>query len=115
MRLQGTAQRLTILVDEADQWHHRPVYVEIVHRAHRQGLAGATAIRGIEGFGSRSDIHSTHLLTLGEHLPVVIIIVDDHERIARFLDSLDEMPHKSVALLEDVEAIRYRREPRRRR
>jgi PII-like signaling protein len=115
MRLHGTAQRLTILVDESDQWHHRPVYVEIVHRAHRQGLAGATAIRGIEGFGSRSDIHTTHLFALGEHLPVVIIIVDDHERIATFLDTLDDMPHKGIALLEDVEAIQYRREPRRRR
>jgi uncharacterized protein len=115
MRLQGPAQRLTILVDEADQWHHRPLYVEIVHRAHRDGLAGAAAIRGVEGFAALSDIHTAHLFTLGEHLPIVIVIVDAHERITKFLDTLDDLLHKGVALLDDVEVIRYAPEPRRRR
>jgi hypothetical protein len=107
MRLQGTAQRLTILVDEADQWHHRPLYVEIVHRAHRHGLAGATVLRGTEGFATGSTVHTSHLFTLGEHLPIVIIIVDDHHRIGDFLAALDHLIDKGVVLLDDVDAIRY--------
>lgn len=115
MRLHGAAVRLTILVDEADQWHHRPLYVEIVHRAHRDGLAGATAIRGLEGFAAASEIHTSHLFALGEHLPIVITIVDSHDQIRKFLDRLDEVMHKGVALLDDVEVIRYHTEERRRR
>ncbi len=115
MRLQGTAARLTILVDEADQCHHRPLYVEIIHRAHRAGLAGATALRGIEGFAALSDIHTSHLFTLGEHLPIVIYIVDDHRRIREFVDSLDEILPKGVVLLDDVEVIRYHADTRHRR
>lgn len=111
MRLHGPAARLTILVDEADQWHHRPLYVEIVHRAHKEGLAGATALRGIEGFAALSPIHTGHLFTLGEHLPIVIVIVDDHLRIRKFLDTLDEVMSKGVALVDDVEVIRYRAGP----
>ena len=107
MRPHGSAARLTILVDEADHWHHKPVYVEIVHRAHRSGLAGATVLRGVEGFAALSEIHTTHLFSLGEHLPVVIVIVDNHERIHDFLDELDEILHKGVALLDEVEVIRY--------
>lgn len=110
MRLHGPAARLTILVDERDQWHHKPLYVEIIHRAHRDGLAGATALRGVEGFAALSPIHKNHLFALGEHMPIVITIVDDHARVRAFLDSLEEILHKGVALLDDVEVIRYQRE-----
>ncbi len=110
-RLHGAAARLTIIVDENDLWHHRPVYVEIIHRAHAEGLAGATALRGTRGYAELSPIHTTHLFGLGNHLPVVIIIVDDHARIESFLYSLDEILDKGVVLLDDVEVIRYQPEP----
>ncbi len=58
MRPQGPALRLTIFIGENDQWHHKPLYTEIVHRAHRMGLAGASVIRGIEGYGASSRIHT---------------------------------------------------------
>jgi PII-like signaling protein len=48
MTLSGAALRLTIMVGESDQWHHRPLFTEIVHRAHAAGLAGATVLRGSE-------------------------------------------------------------------
>jgi uncharacterized protein len=111
MRLHGAAARLTIILDEVDSWHQTPLYTEIIHRAHRDGLAGATALRGVQGYAALSAIHTAHLFTLGDHLPVVIIIVDDHARIRAFLDSLEEILHKGVALLDDVEVIRYRPDP----
>lgn len=58
MTLRGPASRLTIMVGESDQVHHHPVYTEIVHLAHRAGLDGASAFRGIEGFGKSNHIHT---------------------------------------------------------
>ena len=77
------ARRLTVFVGETDQWHHRPLFVEIVHRAHAAGLAGATALRGFEGYGGTNQIHTLSLLSLSEDLPVAVTIIDTPERIER--------------------------------
>ena len=107
MTLQGTATRLTILLGEADQWHHHPVYTEIVHRAHAAGLAGATVMRGIEGFGASSHLHTTRMLSLSEDLPVAVIIIDARDRIDAFLPQLDELVTEGIVVLDEVEVVRY--------
>jgi PII-like signaling protein len=107
MKLQGPALRLTIFVGEDDQWHHKPLYTEIVHRAHRFGLAGASVIRGIEGYGASSRIHTTRLLSLSEDLPVAIIIVDAEDRVRAFLPQLDELVIEGLVIIDPVEVIRY--------
>lgn len=104
---QGTATRLTILVGEADQAHHRPLYTEVVHRAHAAGLAGASVFRGVEGYGRSNHIHTTRLLSLSEDLPVAVVIVDTDERIRAFLPQLEELAIEGLVLLEPVEIIRY--------
>lgn len=107
MRLTGTALRLTIMVGESDQWHHKPLFTEIVHRAHKAGLAGATVLRGIEGYGASNLIHTTRLLSLSEDLPVVVVIIDTHDRIQAFLPQLDELVTEGLVILDDCEVIRY--------
>ncbi len=107
MSPQGTAVRLTILIGEADQWHHHPVYTEIVHRAHAAGLAGATVMRGIEGYGASSHLHTTRMLSLSEDLPVAIIIVDEREHIEAFLPQLDELVTEGLVILDDVTVVKY--------
>ncbi|MEO7194750.1 MAG: DUF190 domain-containing protein [Pseudonocardiaceae bacterium] len=107
MRLQGAALRLTIFVGDCDQWHHKPLFTEIVHRAHQAGLAGASVIRGIEGYGASSHIHTTRLLSLAEDLPVAIIIVDAEDRIRAFLPQLDELITEGLVMIDPVEVIRY--------
>ena len=107
MTLQGSAARLTIFIGEDDTWHHKPLYHEIVHRAHAAGLAGASVLRGIEGYGASSRIHTTRLLSLSEDLPVAIVIVDTDERIRAFLPQLDELISEGLVIIDPVEVIRY--------
>jgi PII-like signaling protein len=95
------------MVGESDQAHHRPVYTEIVHRAHKAGLAGASVFRGMEGFGKSNHIHTTRLLSLSEDLPVAVVIVDTEERVREFLPELEELEIEGLVLLEPVEVVRY--------
>ncbi|WP_217185082.1 DUF190 domain-containing protein [Streptomyces sp. AC495_CC817] len=106
-RLTGRALRVTIFIGENDVWHHKPLYTEIVHRAHRAGLAGASVFHGIEGFGASSLIHTTRLLSLSDDLPVAVVIVDDEIRIRAFLPQLDELVAEGLVILDDCEVIRY--------
>jgi PII-like signaling protein len=107
MRLTGRALRVTIFVEDNDTWHHKPLYTEIVHRAHAAGLAGASVFHGVEGFGASSLIHTTRLLSLTENLPVAVIIIDTPERVREFLPQIDELVSEGLVTLDDVEVIRY--------
>jgi PII-like signaling protein len=106
-RLTGDALRVTVFIGEHDTWHHKPLYSEIVHRAHAAGLAGASVFRGIEGFGASSRIHTSRLLSLSEDLPVAIVIVDTEERVRAFLPQLDELVTEGLVVLDGCEVIRY--------
>ncbi|WP_354638051.1 DUF190 domain-containing protein [Kitasatospora camelliae] len=106
-RLTGKALRATVFVGEDDVWHHRPLFSEIVHRAHAAGLAGASVFRGVEGFGASSLVHTSRLLSLSEDLPVAVVIVDTAERVRAFLPQLDELVTEGLVVLDEVEVIRY--------
>jgi len=107
MKIEGPAVRLTIFLGEDDTWHHKPLYHEIVSRAHHAGLAGASVLRGIEGYGAGSRIHTSRLLSLTEDLPLAVIIVDQEDRIRAFLPQLDELVTEGLVILDPVEVIRY--------
>lgn len=107
MRVTGRALRLTVLVGENDVWHHKPLFTEIVHRAHAAGLAGASVFRGCEGYGASSRIHTSRILSLSEDLPVAVVVVDSEERVRGFLPQLDELVGEGLVMLEEVEVIRY--------
>lgn len=105
--LTGPALRLTVYVGESDTWHHKPLYTEIVHRARRAGLAGASVFRGIEGYGASSTIHTTRLLSMSEDLPVAVVIIDSPDRIRAFLPQLDELVTEGLLTLDEVEVVRH--------
>ena len=106
-KLEGGALRLTVFVGESDRWHHKSLYAEIVHRAHKAGLAGASAFRGIEGYGASSRIHTDGPLALSHDCPVVIVIIDSTDRIQGFLPQLDDLVDEGAVIVAPVHAIRY--------
>ncbi|MEU6666888.1 DUF190 domain-containing protein [Streptomyces sp. NPDC046727] len=101
----GPALRLTVYLGEDDTWHHKPLYSEIVHRAHAAGLAGASVFRGVEGFGGTSRIHTSRLLSLSEDLPVTVVVVDTEERVRAFLPQLDGLVGAGLVTLEECEIV----------
>jgi PII-like signaling protein len=107
MKLQGPATRLTIFVGETDQWHHKPLSTEIVHRAHAAGLAGATVLRGIEGYGASTRVHTSRLVSLSEDLPIAVIVVDSQQHIDAFLPQLDELIDEGLVIIDPVQVIKY--------
>ena len=108
MKIEGEGKLLRIFVGESDRWHGKPLYQAIVERVREEGLAGATVLRGIEGFGADSRLHTARILRLSEDLPVVIEIVDSTEQIDRVLPVLDEMVAEGMVTVERVEVIAYR-------
>lgn len=107
MRLQGPARRLTSFIGETDVWHHKPLYGGMLRRAYHAGLAGASVLRGIEGYGASGHIHTSRLLSLSDDLPLVIIIVDAKDRSEEFLPQLDELITEGLVILDDVQVVRY--------
>lgn len=110
MKIEGQGHLLRIFIGESDRWHGKPLYQAIVERAREEGLAGATVVRGIEGFGAHARLHTARILRLSEDLPVVIEIVDSEANIRRVIPLLDEMLGEGLVTLEKVEVITYRGE-----
>lgn len=108
MRLEGDAILLRILIGESDRWQGKPLYEAILAEARKEGLAGATVLRGIEGFGADSHVHTSRILRLSEDLPIVIEIVDRSSQIERILPKLDEMIGEGMVTTERVHVVAYR-------
>ena len=108
MRLEGERHLLRLFLGESDRHEGMPLYEAIVQRARTEGLAGATVLRGIEGFGANSRIHRASILRLSEDLPIVIEIVDEREKIERFLALLDPWIADGLATIEKVQVVLYR-------
>ena len=108
MHIPKQAVLLRIFIGENDRWEGKPLFEAIVLKVREMGGAGATVLRGIEGFGADSRIHTSRILRLSEDLPVVIEIVDTRERIDALLPLLDAMIRDGLVTVEDVHVVRYR-------
>jgi len=111
MKIEGEASLLRIFVGESDKIHNVPVYEKIVLLAREKGLAGATVLKGIMGYGKQSVIHTSKILILSEDLPRVIEIVDTNEKIESFLDDVnklfDEAKSGGLITIEKARVIKY--------
>jgi PII-like signaling protein len=108
MRIPQEGLLLRIFVDENDTLHGRPLYEVIVKEAQKLGLAGATVLRGVMGYGATSHIHSARVLRISEDLPMVVEMVDEEENIQKLMPFLDEHVGEGLITMERVRVIMYR-------
>jgi PII-like signaling protein len=108
MKISEDGQLLRIFIGESDRWRGKPLYEAIILKAREEGIAGATMLRGMMGFGANSRIHTAKILRLSEDLPIVVEIVDNAEKIERLLPLIDEMVQEGLVTLEKVRVIQYR-------
>ena len=99
---------LRVVLGESDRHEGVPLYEWIVRKARAQGLAGATVLRGLEGFGAHSRMHTAKILDLSSDLPIVVEIVDTIDKIEAFLPLLDEAVSDGMATIEKVDIRFYR-------
>jgi PII-like signaling protein len=108
MTLPKDGKLLRIFIGEDDKYEGMPLYEWIVRKARESGLAGATVLRGLEGFGAHSRLHTAKILRLSTDLPIVVEIVDTEKKIEAFLPLIDEAVGEGLATLEKVEVRFYR-------
>jgi len=101
-------QLLRIFIGESDRHEGLPLYEWIVRKARAAGMAGATVVRGLEGFGAHSRMHTAKILRLSQDLPIIIEIVDTPQRIEEFIPTVDPAIREGLMSLEKVQVRFYR-------
>ena len=108
MNLPPNGQLLRIFIGESDKHQGKPLYEWLVIQAKEQGLAGATVLRGLMGFGANSRIHTSKILRLSLDLPIIVEIVDTPEKIEAFLGSIETVVKMGLITLEKAAVQMYR-------
>jgi|SRR5690242_11006487 len=96
------AVQITMYLNGADEWHHKPLHLEILKYLREENVAGATAFHAVAGFTGRSRVHTSTLVDAGGKLPVVITFVDADEHVSRVLPKLREMAAHRLIVRENV-------------
>src|ERR1035438_8162159 len=96
------AVQVTIYLNEADQWHHKPLHMEILNYLRQENVYASTAIHAVAGFLGRHKVETSHLVDVGGKLPVIIIFVDTDEHVNRVLPKLKEMAAHRLIVRENV-------------
>lgn len=107
MRLTGPAKLLRIHIGESDRHEGRPLHLALVELLRARGIAGATVLRGIEGFGAHAVVHAARILELSTDLPLVVEVVDTEDRIRAILSEVRSMVREGLITLETVEVVAY--------
>ncbi len=105
--MEKKAKRLSIYIGESDQWRGKALHTALVETLRSQGMAGATVIRGLAGFGAHSVVHTASILRLSLDLPMIIQVVDTPEKMDQILKVIAPMVGEGLIILEDVEVVKY--------
>ena len=106
-KLDGEQVLMRIFIGESDKWERRPLYVALVELFRAKGLAGATVLRGVAGFGPSSILHTAGVLKLSADLPLIIEVVDSPEHLEAILPEVDRMMSGGLITMEKVRVLRY--------
>ena len=112
-RVDGEQVLMRIFLGQTDRWERKPLYMALLELFRSKGLAGATVVQGVAGFGPTSIVHEAHVLRLSQDLPIVIDVVDAQDRIDAVLAEVDRMMSGGLITLEKVRVVRYDRGPAR--
>ena len=96
------AVQVTIYLNEADQWRHRPLHLEMLNYLRKEGVYAATAVHAVAGFLGRHRVETAHLVEAGGKLPVILVFVDTDEHVNRVLPTLKEMAAQRLIVRENV-------------
>ena len=107
MKKESDAILLRIFIGESDKYEGVPLSKYLVEFFKNEGLAGATVLRGISGFGKSSKLHTTSILRLSDDLPIVVEVVDRKENIERIKPKLDDVIEEGLITEEEVKIILY--------
>lgn len=111
-RFAGERTLMRVFIGESDKYHGRPLYEALVELFRAKGLAGATVLRGVSGYGASSTVHTDKVLRLSLDLPIIIEVVETQEAIDAVLPELDTMIGGGLITLERAKVILYRSENR---
>jgi PII-like signaling protein len=106
-KLDGEQVLMRIFIGESDRWEHRALHMALVELFRREGLAGATVLRAVAGFGANSVVHSASILRLSADLPIVIEVVDTQAHLDRVLPEVERMMRGGLVTMERVRVIKY--------
>jgi hypothetical protein len=107
-RIEGEQVLMRIFVGESDQWHHRPLYAVLLELFRSKGLAGATVLKGVAGFGADSILHTASLFRVSADLPIVIEVVDTEEHLQAVLPDIDRRMRGGLITMEKVRVVHYK-------
>ena len=102
---------MRIFIGESDKHDGKPLYQVLVEMLRREKIAGATVLRGIMGFGATSHLHTTHILSLSQDMPIIIEIIDSKENIDRILPDVEKMMGGGLITVEKVKVLHYQAKP----
>jgi hypothetical protein len=108
-KIEGDQVLMRIFIGESDKWERRPLYAALLELFRAKGLAGATVLKGVAGFGPDSIIHTAGILRLSPDLPLVIEVVDTQEHLDGVLPEVDRMMRGGLITMEKVRVLRYER------
>jgi PII-like signaling protein len=108
MSIEGPAKKLSAYVGENDMYDGKPLYTALVEAARKSGCAGATVLRGIEGFGATSRTHGKHALRMSTDLPVVVVAIDEEFRITALSELFRAMVGDGIITIEDAFVVQYK-------
>jgi PII-like signaling protein len=107
-RYLGKKKIARIYIDNQDKYKGKPLWEEILKKVKEYGLAGATVFKGVAGIGAHSEVRSFNVWVLSQELPIVIEIIDDEDKIAYFIDKIDDMIDEGLTTVSDTEVIKYK-------